>query len=327
MFSIGSVGQVRRGILASPTFVIAPLLLLAAACGSGMEPASPKSSESAALSSSSKHGDAGTQYTFQFFDPPGSTLTMTWGINDYGVAVGTFADANGVFHGFSRRGGAITVIDPLGSTSTVLGDINDFGAAVGWFNDANGMQHAFKLAPDMKITVVDFPGAAATVLIGINDLGDAVGSYGPTTDEGVSFLLRNGKFISLPDAPGAAPTTSLAFGINDLGTISGTFGDAAGTLHGFVLRGTHYKTLDAPNEGSFTAVAHINDLGNAIGFNDVGSFIVDTNNGVFSSFSCPDGRPTLSRGINNRGQVAGGCLAEDNGPVRGFIATPVRSDE
>jgi uncharacterized membrane protein len=322
----GSFGQVRRGILASPAFVVAPLLLLAAACGTGMEPASPKSSESASVSTD-RHSDAGTAYSFQFFDPPGSTFTMSWGINDLGVAVGTFADANGVFHGFSRRWGVITVVDPPGSTSTVLGDINDFGIAVGWFNDANGMQHAFKLAPDMKITVVDFPGAAATVLIGINNLGDAVGSYGPTTNEGVSFLLHDGKFISLPDPPGAAPMTSLAYGINDFGTISGTYSDTAGTLHGFVLRGPQYTTLDAPNGGSFTEVDHINNFGRAIGFNDVGPYIVETNDKVFSSFSCPDGRPTLARGINNRGQIAGACLAEDNGPVRGFIASPVRDDE
>ena len=41
--------------------------LLAAACGTAMEPASPKASQSTALSSSS---DAGTQYGFQLFDAP-----------------------------------------------------------------------------------------------------------------------------------------------------------------------------------------------------------------------------------------------------------------
>jgi Right handed beta helix region/Periplasmic copper-binding protein (NosD) len=49
----GSVGQFRRGILASPAVAVVPVLLLAAACGSGMEPASPKSSKSAAAISTS----------------------------------------------------------------------------------------------------------------------------------------------------------------------------------------------------------------------------------------------------------------------------------
>jgi hypothetical protein len=152
-----------------------------------------------------------------------------------------------------------------------------------------------------------------------------IGGYGPTIDEGVGFLLQDGHFTSLPDPPNAAPLTTLPFGLNNHGTISGTFTDPAGTDHGFVLRGTTYAVLDARNGGSLTDLTKINDSDKAFGYNEVGGFVVNTKNGVFSSFECPDGLPIRARGINNRGQLTGGCRTIAHGPFHGFIATP--SDE
>jgi hypothetical protein len=36
------------------------------------------------------------------FDPPGSTYTETWDINDSDVIVGDYIDSSGVYHGYLR---------------------------------------------------------------------------------------------------------------------------------------------------------------------------------------------------------------------------------
>jgi hypothetical protein len=180
MSFIGSVGSlIRRGILASPAFVVAPLLLLAAACGSGVENTSPQSSESAALSSSSKHSDAGTQYSFVLFDVPGATRTLAFTINDFGSAAGNYWDVDGGPHAFVRGpSGTITTFAPKGAVSTVVGGINDFGLIAGYFTDANGRQHGYLRKPNGNITQFNLPNPPAvdTNLAKLNNSGVLLGA-------------------------------------------------------------------------------------------------------------------------------------------------------
>jgi hypothetical protein len=333
----GSIGLVvRRGILASPAFVVAPLLLLAAACGSGMENPIPKAAESAGLSSSSKHADAGTQYSFQFFDPPGSPYVNSLGINDLGVVVGSYSDAVGVAHGFIRsRNGTFTTIDPPGSVFTLLTSINDFGVIVGGFGGADGRFHGLKLGPDGAIAVIDFPGMSDTYLGGVNDLGGIVGGFdlGVATDD-TGFRYRDGHFTLLGNPPGAAPapTSQVSpFGLNNLGVIGGAFRGPDLNFHGFLLHETHYTTLDYPG-GDNTNQTGLNDLGAAVGFfysnttGPSGGYLFDIGRSTFTEFECSGGL-ALPWGINNRGQIGGWCLTDVDGAFHGFIATPVKSHE
>jgi probable HAF family extracellular repeat protein len=335
MSSIGSVGQVRRGILASPAFVVVPLLLLAAACGSGVEPASPKPSESAALSSSSTHGDAGTQYSFRFFDPPGSTDTEAFAINDLGALVGTYTDANGVTHSFVRSPwGSTTTIDVPGATETDARGINDFGAIVGYFFDASGAAHGFKRTPDGTIEQIDFPGAADTGLFGINNQGHMAGQYdlvsGPTS---TGFLLKDGHFTVLKNPPGASPTSSGPAGLNDADAIVGWFFDFSGKANGFVWTNGRYTTTNYPGATN-TLQFDLNDFGLAVGAwggdQGTGGYVLNIAKNSFMQFLCPTGdfaQATHPRGINNRGQISGTCVDSLGASAHGFIATPVRSDE
>jgi hypothetical protein len=331
----GSVGLVRRSILASSAFVVAPLLLLAAACGTGVESPSPKSSESAALSSSSKYSDAGTQYSFQFFDPPGSTDTEAFAINDLGAVVGTYFDANGVIHSFIRspRGSIITV-DVPGATETDVRGINDFGAIVGYFFDASGAAHGFKRTPDGTIKQIDFPGAADTGLFGINNEGHMAGQYdlvsGPTS---TGFLLKEGHFTVLENPPGAASTSSGPAGLNDGDAIVGWFFDPVGNANGFVWTNGRYTTTNYPGATN-TLQFDLNDFGLAVGAwgsdQGTGGYVLDIAKNSFMQFLCPTGdfaQATHPRGINNRGQISGTCVDSLGVSSHGFIATPVRSDE
>jgi hypothetical protein len=329
MFSIGSVETVRRGILASPAFVVAPLLLLAVGCGSGMEPASPKSSESATLSSSS---DAGTQYSFVFFDVPGAVAIFPWTINDLGAVTGFYLDSsdNPESHSFIRSAtGEITTFaasDAAGERTIAQG-INDFGVVVG-YELTGSVLHGFRRVPNGRISQVDVPGAVDTYVSGINNFGDMVGGYDFGNPINIGFLLRNGKFSALKDPPGSAPQQNFPTAINDLGWISGSFFDVASVEHGYVLRGGAFTTVDFPGETVTTELFQSNDLGQIIvhASSDTGcSSIYDTSTKSFSPAPCAQAG-SLALGINNRGQITG-ASSDDSGANHGFIATPVKDSE
>jgi probable HAF family extracellular repeat protein len=327
MSSFGSVGQVRHSGLASPASVVAPLLLLAAACGSAVENASPKTGDSAALS---KRGDAGMQYSFVLFDVPGATKTFVQSINDEGVAVGTYIDGTGD-HGFIRRpNGAFTTIDIDGGTGTIGYGINNSGDVVGWFNTIDD-QHGFLRRPDGSIQTIDFEpfqGFDGTYAAAINNFGEIVGGYGPTYD--IGFMLRNGRYTSQPNPPNSSvPPLTFPQGINDLGVTSGYYVGPDNVQHGYVLRGTSYTIVDFPGS-SFTNVYSVNDLGQAVVGASVGcgGFVYDLTKRTFDPLPCV-GIGSAIFGLNNRGQFAGlnfDSIDPDN-VWHGLIATPVRSDE
>src|SRR5260370_26613654 len=57
---------------------------------------------------------------------------------------------------------------------------------------------------------------------------------------------------------------TLASGINDTGQIVGTYADASG-VHGFLLSGGSYTTLDAPLAPQYTIAPGINRPGQIVG--------------------------------------------------------------
>jgi hypothetical protein len=96
-----------------------------------------------------------TNGTFTEFDPPaaGTYGSIADGINDNGVIVGEFFDANTVNHGYVRNtDGTFVVLDdpsaaqlPYSFTNldTVPRRINASGAVGGLFSDSAGLRHAF----------------------------------------------------------------------------------------------------------------------------------------------------------------------------------------
>jgi uncharacterized membrane protein len=96
-----------------------------------------------------------TDGTYTVFDPPqaGANGSLADGVNDSGVIVGSYVDANLVRHGYVRQpdGTFITFDDPnaaqLPVTSVSLGTaprrINAGGEIVGLYTDANGVRHGF----------------------------------------------------------------------------------------------------------------------------------------------------------------------------------------
>jgi hypothetical protein len=93
--------------------------------------------------------------TYTVFDPPqsGAHSSLAVGINDSGVVVGEYRDANLVRHGYLRQpDGTFTSFDDPDAAQLPLSDanigttprrINASGAVTGYFSDANGVRHAF----------------------------------------------------------------------------------------------------------------------------------------------------------------------------------------
>jgi hypothetical protein len=80
---------------------------------------------------------------FVSFDVPGASLTRPLDVNDSGVIVGRYDDANGA-HGFVLNQGVFTSIDFPGAVfSSALG-INELGQIVGTFQDGDAVYHGFR---------------------------------------------------------------------------------------------------------------------------------------------------------------------------------------
>jgi len=108
---------------------------------------------------------------------PGSLTTDAWQIDDLGVIVGDFSDADGFVHGYVLKNGRFTRIDQPGPNQTSTRGINLLGTIVGLYatdEDAEfglivrgGTTESFEVPGDAQLTEA----------YSINVLGVIVGDY------------------------------------------------------------------------------------------------------------------------------------------------------
>jgi uncharacterized membrane protein len=149
-----------------------------------------------------------------------------------------------------------------GAKQTTPFGINNNGVIVGQYEDQSGVFHGYILN-GTTLTTVNDPHGTNTSVNGIQYNGTTVvGSY-TNASSGASrgFLYASGTFTDIPGPTGA--TASSAYGINDSGVIAGSYTNSSGVTQGFLLQGTTYTVLDAPNS-SATFVAGANDGGYAV---------------------------------------------------------------
>jgi uncharacterized membrane protein len=176
---------------------------------------------------------------------------------------------------------------------------------------------------------VDIYGVAA---YGINDWGVAVGEYCYVTtacEQAVGgtgpFLFANGDYKTLTfpaTVLGAYPS-----GINLLGQIVGVYFDTSSTIHGFVLDGSHFRSIDAPGTaptgflGTYTS--GINTQGDLVGQyfdqnNNAHDFVIK--DGVFKPFTLPiaDSVYDSPNGMNDLGDIVG-SFQDKLGNTHGYL--------
>jgi probable HAF family extracellular repeat protein len=240
--------------------------------------------------------------TFTPVSLPGSTETLSLGINDAGQVVGTvsirdLSYAGYAYLGFLEDHGLFTTINPfVNSPAPYLGPyyayataINNAGEVVGIssmnYHSSDGFVYQHGV-----LTKVDAPDYFITQFHGINNAGQIVGVAGIGAPDAI-FLYSNGGFTPITPAvtvryvEGSTFPTSISAGsdIGDAGQIVGTVYPAeyGGKTEGFLYA-----------------------------------------DGATTTIRFPGATSTSVSGINNAGQIVGSFL-DDNGNSHGFIATPV----
>lgn len=210
---------------------------------------------------------------------PGSVQTQVTGLNDIGVTVGFWSNANNADgananFGFYRLGGQFhTVNFPATSMSNppvnqLLG-VNDHNLAVGFYNDAKGNSHGYTYSIiGGRFHTVSIRGAVSVTATAINNNGDVAGFSANAAGTTNGFLrTARGRVFTLA-VPGASMTQPL--GVNDFREVVGVYtvgtGDNA-VSHGFTwtpLKG--FKTVDDPQGAGTTTINGVNDFGFIVGF-------------------------------------------------------------
>src|SRR5215471_17552719 len=104
------------------------------------------------------------------FAVPGATATFAYQLNDSNQIIGSYIDANGITHGFTRdsAGNLTFPIDVPGAAETMLLGNNAMNWGVGRYIDASGLIHGlYFITPDNILTFdAPFSGATNTSLDG-----------------------------------------------------------------------------------------------------------------------------------------------------------------
>ena len=204
---------------------------------------------------------------------PGSVQTQVTGLNDRGVTVGFWADANSDNFGFYTRHGRFHQVDFPGSMNAstsvnqLLG-VNDRDIAVGFYTDGNGNNHGYTYnigARRFQRVIVE--GATSLTATAINNRDDVAGFYTDANGNTHAFLLNRHGERTL-DVPGASMTQAL--GVNDQDEVVGVYQVGTGNgaaMHGFTWtpRGG-FVTVDDPHGIGTTTINGVNDSGQLVGF-------------------------------------------------------------
>lgn len=158
--------------------------------------------------------------TITTFDPPGSTGTYVYALNDNQVVVGSFSDSNGT-HGFIRHVDGTTVVydAPASAGYTEIRGIDDNNVYAGDYAGTDGNGYGFVVNAKGKFKSFGVSGQRYTVATALSSRGATAGydSGDGSTD---LFMRTSGGTITSFDVPGG--NNPFAAAINKKGSIAGT---------------------------------------------------------------------------------------------------------
>jgi uncharacterized membrane protein len=121
---------------------------------------------------------------FNLLKVPNSTTSVADGINNLGVIVGQYKDANQAQHGFVDNAGLFMTLDYPGAASTIAQSISDHGTIVGSYTEANANRFGF-VYQNGSFSQLLCPGAVTSLADGINLRTDTI--LGGCTDSSGNF--------------------------------------------------------------------------------------------------------------------------------------------
>jgi hypothetical protein len=254
-------------------------------------------------------------------------------MNSAGTIVGYFADAQSIFHGFTRTlDGNFTIFDAPSAIATYTAGINDAGTVAGQFVDNNLAVHGFIRAQDGTFTAFDGPDGGTSLVAAINSGGTVIG-----IDFNGDGFLRNADGTSAIFGPGIGcilqPDTGLCViiagvaDINTSGAIAGTDFEV-GESFLFTPAGV-FSVFNPPGTGNAGSnPTGINDSGTIVGnYTDVNNathgYLRDSN-GLFTTvdepnaFQAANSPGTFITHINAKGAVVG-YYFDAQGARHGFV--------
>jgi uncharacterized membrane protein len=262
------------------------------------------------------------------YDIPGSQATSIGALNDEGTVVGTFIDAHGNRHGFSRGPQGFLVLDDPAYSPGQTGPlgINDRGDIVGQiFNSGNptdtSSSRSFYLH-NGHYQDLAFPGATGTQTYGINNFGVISGYFFDTQGIAHGFILKNGTYTQIEDVPGSVGT--FAIRINDLGVLAVQYVTPDGVNHSALDFAGHYVTSDVPGATASHILGINNSIAASYSYADSNGLLhaaIRLPNGKFDDIDFPGSTQSFGDDINNVGVFAGSYTNAQN--VRhGYLVLP-----
>jgi uncharacterized membrane protein len=267
-------------------------------------------------------------YTFTTVNYSGDTFTQLLGISNNNIIAGYHGFS--INKGFTYSKGKFTDENYPGSTQTQVVGINGNGSKTsGFFISKAGVTEGFTDAESFR--AVNYPGSAFNQLLSQNDNGQAAGYYSLSTSGApdVPYVFDEfGGVFEVLYIPGS--TNAQATGINDENDVCGFFVDESGAMHGWLLVGGVFTTLNNPNGSGTTAALGLNNKSQVVGtyVDSAGGthgFVYSTTAQTWQTIDDPSGvGNTTVNGINDAGTLVGfyGPSACGTNDCSGFIAKP-----
>ncbi len=278
------------------------------------------------------------QYEFITPSCPGMSVVSVNDVNNHGMIVGTYVDANQHSHALLIKDGQCLPLGPntvLQSNESTAWGLNERGDIVGVYFENGYMMppfHGFVLYKDGRFATLDFPTADASSAFDINDSGTVVGMWYRSAQPGTGrrfqfmhgFTWKNGNFTEIWK-PGSGDT--FAEGINARGDICGmTETDpTAMETTGFIYSHGEFSDFTVQLPGAIgVQPGHINEKGQIAGgywnqYFEVRGFIRTGN--IYTDVMVPASAFTAVMAINNSGVIAG-YYYDANYNQLGFVGIP-----
>jgi hypothetical protein len=190
-------------------------------------------------------------------------------------------------------------------------------------------------SPKYSFTILDYPHTLYTNGFGINsgaaspevELVGGIGNQatpplGFTGGFLVQYVATNSTTTETYEAVNIAGTIAqAAFGVNDSGDIVGAYADSSAVLHGYLMSGGAFTTVNVPfSTATGTSPFGINNAGEIVGYwldSTTGhGFLLS--GGTYTSFDYPGATFTIASAINRHGDIAG-YYSDTSGVYHGFL--------